>query len=157
MAEPEEVERVDAGPEEGAGLLNLAFLGTGALVVTSVAAAGAPDTFAIFHVVLSVVLFAVGTGALLWAYALGVSRSRLELVSLAGLFFLTAPSAPAPTRRAFRIALAVEVVAVVAAASVRPFTDVAFGILAPMFGLGLMGVWGGRFGAFPERPPREPS
>jgi hypothetical protein len=36
----------------------------------------------------------------------------------------------------------------------RPYTEVAFGILAPMFGLGLMGVWGGRYGDFPERPRR---
>ena len=42
----------------------------------------------------------------------------------------------------------------VAAASIRPYTEVAFGILAPMFGLGLMGVWGGRYGEFPPRPPK---
>jgi hypothetical protein len=28
---------------------------------------------------------------------------------------------------------------------------VAFGVLAPMFGLGLMAVYGGRFGVFPAR------
>jgi hypothetical protein len=46
---------------------------------------------------------------------------------------------------------AVQVVAVVAAASIRPYTEVAFGILAPMFGLGLMGLWAGRYGTFPPR------
>ena len=60
--------------------------------------------------------------------------------------------APRPTRRALRIATVAEVVAVVVAASIRPYTEVAFGILAPMFGLGLMGMWGGRHGAFPPRP-----
>jgi hypothetical protein len=104
------------------------------------------------HAVLSVVLFAIGTGALLWAYALGVSRSRTELVTVPGLFFLAGDVAPRATRRALRIASAVEVVAVVAAASIRPYTEVAFGILAPMYGLGMMGVWGGRYGAFPARP-----
>ena len=43
----------------------------------------------------------------------------------------------------------------VAAASIRPFTEVAFGILAPMFGLGLMALWGGRHGTFPPRPPEQ--
>lgn len=149
----------DPGDDEepGAGIVNLAFLGTGALVATSVAAAARPETFGIVHAGLSVVLFAVGTGALLWAYALGVSRSRTELIGIPGLFFLAGAVAPAPTRRQLRVALAVEVIAVVAAAAIRPFSEVAFGILAPMFGLGLMGVWGGRLGTFPPRPPKQSS
>jgi hypothetical protein len=141
--------------EPGAGLVNAAFVGTGALVATSAVAAVLPDTFGVVHAALSVVLFAVGTGALLWAYALGVSRSRTDLISVPGLFFLAGEAAPAPVRRAFRVAVAVEVVAVVAAASIRPYTEVAFGILAPMYGLGLMGVWGGRYGTFPPRPLKQ--
>ena len=146
-------EEVDDEP--GAALVNLSFLGTGAVVATSAAAAAAPDTFGLVHAGLSVVLFAVGTAAMLWAYALGVSRSRTDLISVPGLFFLAGAVAPPETRRALRVAAIVEVVAVVAAASIRPFTEVAYGILAPMFGLGLMGVWGGRHGQFPDRPPRE--
>ncbi|MEQ1787817.1 MAG: hypothetical protein ABL966_12250 [Acidimicrobiales bacterium] len=141
--------------DPGAGLVNLCFAGTGALVATSAAAAALPDTFATVHAGLSVVLFVVGTAALLWAYALGVARSRVELIGIPGLFLLGDGAAPAPTRRAFRIALLVQVVVVVAAAAVRPFTEVAFGILAPMFGLGLMGMWGGRHGTFPPRPPKQ--
>jgi hypothetical protein len=144
-------------PVPGAGLVNLTFAGTGLLVGTSIAGAAAPDTFGIAHAVLSCILFAVGTGGLLWCYALGVSRSRVELVSIGGLFFLAGDTAPAQVRRPFRVALAVEVVAVVAAASIRPYTEVAFGILAPMFAMGLMGTWGGRYGQFPERPAPEPS
>jgi hypothetical protein len=135
----------------GDGLVNLAFAGTGALVGTSIAGAVLPDTFGIVHAILSTLLFAVGTGALLWAYALGVSRSRTVVVTLSGLFFLSGGAAPPDTRRRLRIALAVEVVVVVAAAAIRPFTEVAFGILAPMFGLGLMAMWGGRFGSFPAK------
>ncbi len=149
MAEPDEE------PEPGAGLVNAAFVGTGLLVGTSTAAALAPDTFGLPHAVLSFVLFAVGTGALLWAYALGVSRSRVDLVSLSGLFFLGGQTAPVAVRRPLRIALTVEVVAAVAAALVRPYTEVAFGILAPMYGLGLMGWWGGRHGSFPPRPAKD--
>lgn len=144
MAEPGDSE--DIAP--GAGILNGTFVGTGLLVGTSAAGALAPDTFGRIHAVLSCVLFAIGTAALLWAYALGVTRSRTEQVTVPGLFFLSGDAAPADVRRAFRIALAVEVAAVVAAASFRPYTEVAFGILAPMFGLGLMSTWSGRHGTF---------
>jgi hypothetical protein len=144
-------------PNPGTGLLNLTFVGTGLLVGTSVAGAAAPDTFGLAHAVLSCVLFAVGTAGFLWAYALGVSRSRAELISIPGLFFLAGDTAPRDVRRPFRVALAVEVVAVVAAAAIRPYTEVAFGILAPMFAMGLMSSWSGRHGTFPRRPPREPS
>ncbi|HEY9556348.1 MAG TPA: hypothetical protein VIR58_06420 [Acidimicrobiales bacterium] len=138
----------------GIGIVNVTFAGTGAVVVTSVAASLLPDTFGLVHAALSCVLFAVGTGALLWAYALGVSRSRTDAVTLGGLFFLADGTAPPDVRRPFRVALAVEVVAVVAAAAIHPFTQVAFGILAPMFALGLMGMWGGRYGTFGPREPR---
>lgn len=149
MVDPED----DVQP--GAGIVNLAFLGTGAVVATSIVGALLPDSFGIVHGGLSVVLFVVGTGALLWAYALGVSRSRTDLITVPGLFFLAGDVAPRPTRRQLRTAVIVETVAVVAAASIRPYTEVAFGILAPMFGLGLMGMWGGRYGEFAPRPPKQ--
>lgn len=141
----------------GAGLVSLDLLGTGVLVLTSAAAAIAPDVLAVVHAGLSLALFVIGTGALLWAYALGISRSRTDLVSIPGLFLLSSPAAPARTRRTFHLALAVQVIAVVVAASIRPFSEVAFGILAPMYGLGLMALWGGRYGEFPPRPVREAS
>jgi len=142
-------------PLPGAGIVNGTWLGTGLLVGTSALAAVWPGAFGRIHAVLSVGLFAVGTGAMLWAYALGITRSRTEAVTLAGLFFLAGAAAPADVRRPLRTALAVQVVAVVAAASVRPFTEVAFGILAPMFGLGMMSAWGGRHGRFGPRARRE--
>lgn len=142
------------GPEPGTALLNAAFVGTGILVATSVLAALAPDTFELLHAWVSGALFLAGTGGFLWAYALGVSRSRTDQVSIAGLFFLSGDAAPAAVRRPFRVALAVEVVVVIAAALVRPYTAVAFGILAPMFGMGLMATWGGRHGRFAVRPPK---
>jgi hypothetical protein len=138
-------------PIPGAGLVNLTFVGTGLLVVSSIAGAAAPDRFGLAHAVVSCILFTVGTGGLLWAYALGVSRSRVDAVSLPGLFFLAGDAAPAEVRRPFRVALAVEVVVVVAAALIRPYTEVAFGVLAPMYAMGLMGAWGGRYGRFPLR------
>jgi hypothetical protein len=150
--EVEVTDLAELDEDRGSGLVNTAFLGTGALVATSIAAAAAPETFGNVHAALSIGLFVLGTAAMLWAYALGVARSRLELITIPGLFFLAGDVAPRATRRALRVATGVEVVVVVAAASVRPYTEVAFGVLAPMFGLGLMGMWGGRHGDFPERP-----
>jgi hypothetical protein len=150
---------VAEGPSElnqGDGLLNASFAGTGALVGTSIVGAAFPDSFSIVHAVLSLALFAVGTGALLWGYALGVSRSRSDVVTLPGLFFLGAGAAPRDVARRFRIALAVEIVVVLAAALARPDSNMPFGVLAPVFVLGLMSVWGGRFGAFDPRPDLQP-
>jgi hypothetical protein len=140
----------------GARLVGLDRLGTGALVVTSTAAAIAPGAAGVVHAVLSVALFLTGTVALLWAYATGIGRSRTELVDIPGLFWLSGPVAPPATRRTFLAALAIQVVAVLVAALVRPFTEVAFGILAPMYGLGLMALWAGRHGTFPPRPAPAP-
>jgi hypothetical protein len=143
---------VEAGAEPGRSIVHLTVAGTAALVATSIAAAVAPSTFARVHAVLSIALFVAGTAAMLWAYGLGVARSRTELVHIPGLFLLAGDVAPPATRRALRVATVIQVIAVVAAASIRPFSEVAFGILAPMFGLGLMGLWGGRYGRFPARP-----
>jgi len=145
---------VDDTEIRGTRLITVAYVGTAALVLTSVAGAIAPDPFGVVHGAFSVVLFVVGTAAMLWAYALGVARSRTELVGIPGLFLLADDVAPPSVCRALRGATAVQVVAVIAAASFRPYTEVAFGILAPMYGLGLMGLWAGRYGRFPPRPPK---
>lgn len=143
-------------PPPGAALVNATFVGTGVVVGTSAAAAIAPGTFGTVHAIVACALFAIGTGALLWAYALGVSRSREEAVTVPGLFLMAGDSAPPEVRRPFLVALVVEVVAVVGAAAVRPYTEVAFGILAPMFALGMMGTWAGRHGRFPARTAAPP-
>ena len=131
----------------GAGLVNLDFAGTGALLVAAVAGVAAPDTFDVATVTASGVLFAIGIVAFLWGYANGVVRSREETITLGGLFFL-AGTAPQVVRFRMRLALAVQIVVAVAAASIRPYTAVAFAVLAPMFGLGLMAAWGARHGEF---------
>ena len=87
----------------------------------------------------------------------GVGRSQYEAVTLSGLFFLGEDTAPAGVRRALRVLLAVQVVVAVAAASVRPFSELAFGILVPMLGLGLITLWAARHGEFAAKEqPAEP-
>lgn len=137
----------DQGAPVGAGLVNVDFAGTGALVVVALAGVLAPDTFGTLTAVVSGVLFAVGVVGFLWGYATGVVRSRDEQVGLGGLFFLSG-TAPRIVRFRLRLAFAVQVVVAVAAASIRPYTSVAFAVLAPMLGMGIMAVWGARHGTF---------
>jgi len=51
----------------------------------------------------------------------------------------------------------VEVVAAIVSASIRPFTPMAFGFLVPVYGLGLCGLWGARYGTFAPRAEPGPS
>lgn len=131
----------------GSGLVNASFVGTGALLVAGVAGVASPDDFGGLTTVVSGVLFAIGVVAFLYGYAAGVVRSSDEQVTLPGLFFLS-HTAPKVIRFRFRIAFAVQIVVAVAAAVIRPYTSVAFAVLAPMLGLGLMAAWGAKHGVF---------
>ena len=131
---------------ERANLAGTAVFVVGSAVAV-VAAAARPIVAAI-----DLALFAVGCAAFLAAYARAVGRSRTDDIAVASLFFLSSGVAPAPVRRRFMAALAVQVVVALAAASLRPFTPLAFGVLVPVFGLGLAGLWGSRHGSFAARP-----
>jgi hypothetical protein len=135
----------------GTGIINVSWAGTG--LYTGVAALGtiAPDTFGTATAIVSIGLFFVGCFVFLWAYAVAVSRSRTDLIGIGGLYFL-AGSAPKVVRFRLRLSFAVEIVVAIVSASIRPFTPLAFGFLVPVFGLGLCGLWGARYGTFEPRP-----
>lgn len=126
---------------------------TAIFVLTSIAAV-VSDTFVrIVAVVVALVMFAAGSIAYLVGYWQAVQRSRTVEISMAGLVFLKS-SAPERVRRLVGGATLVQVVVALVAASVRPFTTLAFGILAPMFGVGVQAWWAARYGSFPPRPQR---
>lgn len=139
----------EATPDEtaGAGLINASFAATGATLVVGAAGAAAPDELGTFTAVVSGVLFAIGVIAFLWGYANGVVRSREERITLGGLFFLSG-TAPPVVRFRLRLAFVAQVVIAVVVAAIRPYTAVAFVVLAPMFGLGAMAAWAARHGTF---------
>jgi hypothetical protein len=142
--------------EPGAGrdvICRLATWATGVFVVASALAAAWPDRFLPLSVPVDLVLFAAGCGAFLWAYALAIGRSRYETITMGGLFFLGDDVAPPDVTRLLRGALGVQVVVAVTAAALRPFTALAFSVLVPMLGLGLMALWAARHGRFPAKPP----
>ena len=154
MTPPTGTPPTDAPPTEtppGQGIVRLTLAGTGVFVVAAVAAAISPDPLGTVAAGIDLVLFAVGCVAFLWAFGLSVARSRTEEISVAGIYFLSGGSGPAGVRRVLLGALAVQVVVAVATAAARPFTNLAFGILVAVFGLGMAGLWAGRHGTFPAR------
>ncbi len=130
----------------------MAVWATAAFVVASGLAAAWPDAFLPLSVPVDLVLFAAGCGAFLWAYAVAIGRSRYERVTMGGVFFLSEGVAPPDVTRLLRGVLGVQVVVAVAAAAARPFTALAFSVLVPMLGLGLMALWAARYGRFPAKP-----
>ena len=122
---------------------------TAAFVLTATAAAIAPDPLVGPAAVFDLALFLAGCGAFLWTLLQAARRSRTEELSVGGLWLLT--GAPAPVRRALSGALAVQVVTALATAAARPYTPLAFGILVPVLGLGLGGVWAVARAPFPPR------
>ncbi|HVE47012.1 MAG TPA: hypothetical protein VNA57_09745 [Acidimicrobiales bacterium] len=140
----------EAGSWSGRRIVQWSWGGTLAFVATAGLAtvSGPTDLVAL---VVALGLFAAGTAAFTAAFVIAVRRSRTEQILVPSLFFLQG-SAPAPVRRRLFASLAIEVVVAFVTAAVRPNTSLAFGILAPMYGLGLAGLWAARHGEFPLRP-----
>ena len=106
----------------------------------------------------SMVLFAIGVATTLWAYTRALDRSRVEEVGVANLYLLTGDTAPKPVRRTMSLALTIQVVAALAGAwiGVAGLDDgqlnaLAFGVLVPMFGIGLNGLWAALHGSYGPR------
>lgn len=137
----------------GAGIVRASLVVTAAFTVVASLAAAFPGVLARPVAVVDGVLFVAGCVVFVMAFAHAVGRSRTEVLSVAGIWFL-AGSAPAAVRRPLLGAVAVQTVVAVVTASIRLYTPVAFGILVPLLGLGLAGLWGARHGRFPERSPR---
>ena len=135
----------------GDRIVRAAVGGTAVFTVLSVLAAVTDaDAVVVVAVIVDLVLFLVGCLAFVATLLRAAARSRTDEVTLPGIWWL-ADSAPTTVRRSLLGAFAVEVVVGLATASARPFTGLAFGVLAPVFGLGLVGLWGARLGTFPPR------
>jgi hypothetical protein len=109
----------------------------------------------------SMVLFVIGVVATLWAYTRALDRSRVEEVGVANLYLLTGSTAPKVVGRTMSLALAVQVVAAIAGAWIGvvgldegELNALAFGVLVPMFGIGMNGVWAARHGTYGPRVTR---
>lgn len=148
-------------PVGGAGdiVIRADLAGTAVFVVTAfVAAWRFTTTWQWIAAITAVALFAIGIFAFLWSYYNAVQRSRTEELSVMQLYLLLGPPTPAPIRRTMLTLLAVQVGVGVGTAIARangtdgtPGTSLALGVLVPMFGLGLNGLWAAYHAAFPPR------
>ncbi|MEY5152859.1 MAG: hypothetical protein RLZZ551_1408 [Actinomycetota bacterium] len=108
-------------------------------------------------VAVSLVLFAVGVATFLLGYFAAVQRSREEEIAVTQLFFLAGDVAPKNVRLAMWYCLAAQCVVGLGVALARPSTDgkagsvMAFAVMVPMLGIGLNGLWAGKFGTFGPR------
>ena len=107
--------------------------------------------------IVDLLLFAVGVATFILGYFSAVQRSRSDEISVAGLFLLIDGVATKSVMRIMNSALAVQVVVGLGGALVRRSTNgvsgstLAFGVLVPLLGLGLNGLWASKFGSFGKR------
>jgi len=135
----------------GRRIILVDIAGTVLFVVVNVVMVIVMDWTRPIGVALDLVLFAIGCLAFLGSYGIAIGRSRTDEIGVASLYLLTNRVAPNPVRIRLLGAFAVQCVVAVTVASVRPFTTAAFAVLAPMFGLGLNGLWAARHGTFGAR------
>ncbi|MEM9515345.1 MAG: hypothetical protein AAGA42_10865 [Actinomycetota bacterium] len=140
-------------------------IGTAAFVITALTAAIVFSTAAQWvGAITAMSLFAIGVFTFLWAFYNAAQRSRVEQLSVMQLFFLVGPPTPPRIRRSMNLLLLIQVVAGLGTALARPNgpdgspgSSLAVGILVPMFGLGLNGLWAAFHGDFPALDRSEPS
>jgi hypothetical protein len=139
-----------AAPSVGSTLVLFNTIGTAVFTVVAVAGEIWPESLTLALIVVSLVAFAAGSLAFLVAFAVAIVRSRHEAIGMGGLFFL-AGSAPRQVQVLMMGAWGVQIIVAFVVASLGVFTGAAFALLAPMWGIGLAGLWGARHGVFPPR------
>jgi len=114
----------------------------------------AVDIMEVPALVVALVLFIGGMAAMFAALVIAAGRSRTKNISVGGLFFL-AESAPRDVQVQLLGSLAAQcligIVTAAVGAAKEPRSPSAFGVLAPIAGLGLAGLWAARHGNFADR------
>ena len=126
--------------------------GTAVLCVVTALGVAWPDGTGLAAQIVALVLFGAGSLAFGRAFAAAVRRSRFEQVSTMAAF-VHMPGAPRAVRVELRVAAGLQFAAGFAGAALRPFGPLAFGILAGVYGLGVIALWGAGHGEFPSRAP----
>jgi hypothetical protein len=143
----------------GAQLVRVHQVLTAVFVLTALYAAAVFDTAAQWAgAITAMVLFSIGVVLFLWGFWNAVQRSRTEELAVTSVFFLTGGCASSQVRRQMNLLLIVQVVTAFATTFWRstgpdgnPGSSLALGILVPMLGLGLNGLWASMYGTFGAR------
>jgi len=136
---------------KGQGIVRASWAGTIVFAVGTVLGVVAPDSLAWLGFAVSLVLFLAGCALFVWSFVLAVGRSRTDEISVTNLYLLA--GAPSSVRVQLFGSLAVQIVVAFGTAAARPYTIAAAAILAPVYGVGLCGLWAARHGTFPPRRP----
>jgi len=137
---------VNAGVDQGRGIVVASWIGDGLFAVTAIPVALGVD--ALDDPAVGVALLLFFASLVVWCWALGlaaVRTTRGDDVQVWSLFLLEG-RVPARVRWLLYGSLVVCLAITVATASANPF-----GVLVPMFPLGLVGLWGARHGVYPPR------
>lgn len=117
------------------------------ILVTILASVVTSGTTGALNLVVSAALFLGGCAAFTAGFLRAVNRSRTEVIDLAGLFYLTG-AAPREPRRAMLGLWFVQIAtATISVTTVSP----PWGVMAPVWGIGLLTLWSARHGRFPAR------
>jgi hypothetical protein len=136
---------------KGEGIIRASWAGTIVFGVGAVAGVVAPDALAWLGFAVSLALFLAGCVAFVWAFVLAVGRSRTDEIAVSNLYLLS--GSPSNVRTQLFGSLAAQIIVAFGTAATRPYTIAATAILAPVYGLGLCGLWAARYGTFPPRKP----
>jgi hypothetical protein len=147
-------------PHDGGDIIVRANIaGTMAFIVTAVAAAALfTSGWQWVGAVTAMTLFVAGIAAFGWSFWNAVQRSRGEQVAVTQLYMLAGGVAPPAVRKLMLSLLAMQIVTGLATALARPDnpdgspgTSLALGVLVPMFGLGMNGLWAAFHGTYAAR------
>ena len=141
--------------DQGGSILQASWLGTAGFTITAVVGVAAPGVLSWIAFAVAIALFAAGCVVFVVAYAVAVRRSRTDEIAVAGLYLLSG-SAPKSVRRHLLGSVAVEIAVALATAAARPYTIAATGVLVPVYGVGLAGLWAARHGTFAPRTRATP-
>ncbi len=150
--------RASDSERAGAAIVNIALAGTAAIVAAGVLGALSEDLAQSVVVLVSAGAAAVGIVGFVWSYLRAVGRSRVDEISVSQLYIVVGTVAPPPVKRRLQwslwlqIAVAI-VVMVVGFSRTDPeeFNWAACIIVAPLFGMGVNGVWVASHGTFGAR------
>lgn len=108
--------------------------------------------------IVAMALFAIGVAAFIWSYWVAVQRSRTDEISVAELYLLLGPATPRPVKRKLNLALLAQIAIGLVSTMTRlqgpngqPGSSLAVGLLVPMLGFGLNGLWASKYAKFRPR------